>query len=313
MKPAPFRYHRPRDVPEAVTVLHDLLGSGGHAKVLAGGQSLLPVMSMRLASPDHVVDINAIEGLDQIVVTPDAVRVGALVRHRQLERDDATAAVLPLLRETLQHVAHPTIRNRGTSVGSLCHADPSSELPVVLSLLGGHVVAVSVRGEREVPASELFVGPLETSLAEDELAVAAVFPTLPAGTGGAMVEVARRHGDYAMCGVVAAVSLDDQGRVGRVRAGYLSAGDSPAPLDLSAPVAGAAVDGADWVAVGELARELVPTDADIHASAQYRSQLVAVLTERAVRTAAERAGRGPAAGTDDKGTDQRTDDKGNAA
>jgi carbon-monoxide dehydrogenase medium subunit len=288
-------------VQEAVAVLHELLESGAHAKVLAGGQSLLPVMSMRLASPEHLVDINSIAGIDQITVATDAVRIGGLVRHRQLERHEGAAAALPLLRETLQHVAHPTIRNRGTTVGSLCHADPSSEMPVVLSMVGGHVVAASVRGERQVPASELFVGPLETSLAEDELAVAAVFPTLPPGTGSAMVEVARRHGDYAVCGVVATVSLDDEGRVGRVRAGYLSAGDSPAPLDLSAPVAGSAVSDADWAAVGELARELVPTDADIHASAQYRSQLVAVLTERAVRTAASRAGSGAMTRTDNEG------------
>jgi carbon-monoxide dehydrogenase medium subunit len=290
MKPAPFSYHRPRGVPEAVNVLNQLLGSGGHAKVLAGGQSLLPVMSMRLASPDHIVDINAIAGLDEITVTPDAVRIGALVRHRALERHDGAAAALPLLRETLKHVAHPTIRNRGTTVGSLCHADPSSEMPVVLCALGGHIVAASVRGERQVAAADLFVGPLETSLAEDELAVAAVFPTLPAGTGSAMVEVARRHGDYAMCGVVATVSLDDEGRVGRVRAGYLSAGESPEPLDLSAPVAGCALADAVWAAVGELARGLGPTEPDIHASAEYRSQLVAVLTERAVRTAASRTG-----------------------
>ncbi|HET8613980.1 MAG TPA: FAD binding domain-containing protein [Actinomycetales bacterium] len=301
MKPAPFRYHRPRDVQEAVALLHDLLGRGGHAKVLAGGQSLLPVMSMRLASPEHLVDINAVAGLDEVGVTADGVRIGALVRHRDLERDAAAFAALPLLRETLQHVAHPTIRNRGTTVGSICHADPSAEMPAVLAMVGGYVVAASVRGERQVPASELFVGPLETSLAEDELAVAAVFPTLPAGTGSAMVEVARRHGDYAVCGVVATVSLDDEGRVGRVRAGYLSAGDSPAPLDLSAPVAGSVVADADWAAVGELAREVVPTDADIHASAQYRSQLVAVLTERAVRTAASRAQDGPHRLTDDEG------------
>jgi carbon-monoxide dehydrogenase medium subunit len=293
MKPAPFRYYRPRSVEEAVTVLHELQGAGGHAKVLAGGQSLLPVMSMRLASPEHIVDINAIDSLDEIVVAPDSVRIGALVRHRALERHAEAAVALPLLRETLRHVAHPTIRNRGTTVGSLCHADPASEMPAVLSLLGGHVMAASVRGERRVAAADLFVGPLETSLAEDELAVAAVFPTLPAGTGAAMVEVARRHGDYAMCGVVAAVTLDDEGRVGRVRAGYLSAGDSPQPLDLSAPVAGSSPATADWAAVGSLDRELVPTEADIHASAEYRSQLVAVLTERAVRTGAQRATRQP--------------------
>jgi carbon-monoxide dehydrogenase medium subunit len=293
-------------VQEATAILHELLAGAGHAKVLAGGQSLLPVMSMRLASPEYVVDINAVPGLDQISVTPDAVRIGALVRHRALERHEGAARALPLLRETLKHVAHPTIRNRGTTVGSLCHADPSSEMPAVLSLLGGHVVAASVRGERQVAASDLFVGPLETSLAEDELAVAAVFPTLPASTGSAMVEVARRHGDYAMCGVVAAVSLDDEGRVGRVRASYLSAGDSPAPLDLSAPVAGRAVADADWAAVGALARDLVPTEPDIHASADYRSQLVAVLTERAVRTAADRATNGP-------GVDAATTDEGHAA
>jgi carbon-monoxide dehydrogenase medium subunit len=291
MKPAPFTYHRPRDVAGAVSTLHELLAAGGHAKVLAGGQSLLPVMSMRLASPEHVVDINAVEGLDEITVTGEVVRIGALVRHRALERHEGAAAVLPLLRETLRNVAHPTIRNRGTTVGSLCHADPSSEMPAVLCMLGGHVVAASVRGERTIPAADLFVGPLETSLAEDELAVAAVFPILPPGTGSAMLEVARRHGDYALCGVVATVSVDDEGRVGRVRAGYLSVGDSPVPLDLSAPVAGSTVPDADWAAVGELARGLVQTEPDIHASAEYRSQLVAVLTERAVRTAASRAGR----------------------
>jgi len=155
--------------------------------------------------------------------------------------------------------------------------------------------------EERLAAADLFIGPLETSLAEDELAVAAVFPTLPPGTGAAMVEVARRHGDYAMCGVVATVSLGDEGRVGRVRAGYLSAGDSPEPLDLSAPVAGSSPATADWAAVGELARGLVPTEPDIHASAEYRSQLVAVLTERAVRRAAARA------------QGQKTTDEGHAA
>lgn len=289
MKPAPLTYHRPRGVAEAVTLLHSLAEGGAHPKVLAGGQSLIPVMSMRLASPEHLVDINEISGLDSIDVGADAVRIGALVRHRALERHEQAAKALPLLRETLLMVAHPTIRNRGTSVGSLCHADPSSELPSVLSLLGGHMVARSVRGERTIDAADFFVGPLESSLAEDELAVGAVFPLVPPGTGTAMVEVARRHGDYAMCGVVAAVALDDQGAVRQVRASYLSAGEGPAPLDLSGAVAGQPVEVADWAAVGELARESVPTESDIHASAQYRSQLVAVLTERCVRTAAGRA------------------------
>jgi carbon-monoxide dehydrogenase medium subunit len=197
--------------------------------------------------------------------------------------------VLPVLRQALRHVAHPTIRNRGTVVGSLCHADPSAELPAVLSLVGGSVTARSVRGERAVAAADLFTGPLETSLAEDELALAAHFPALPVGTGTSVVELARRHGDYAVCGVVAAVTLDGGGRVAAARATYVSAGDSLAPVDLLAPVAGSSPQDADWTAAGELARAAVATEDDLHASAAYRSRLVAVLTERALREAAGRA------------------------
>ena len=289
MKPAPFGYHRPSDVEQAIHLLHDLDEAGEHPKVLAGGQSLLPLLSMRLASPGHLVDINALTGLDEIVVTATEVRVGALVRHRALERHDGAFAALPLLRQALRHVAHPTIRNRGTSVGSIAHADPSSELPAALTLVGGYVVARSVRGDRRVDASDFFRGPLESALAADELATAVVFARPAPGTGTGVVELARRHGDYAMCGVVAAVTLDDQGRVSAARASYVSAGDSPAPVDLSAPVAGSGVEDADWAGAGELARDLVATESDIHASAEYRSQLVAVLTTRALRAAAGRA------------------------
>lgn len=289
MKPPPLTYHRPVDVDAAVGLLADLHTAGEHPKVLAGGQSLLPLLTMRLAAPAHLVDINAIAGLDSVEVGAESVTVGALVRHRALERHEGAYAALPLLRQALSNVAHPTIRNRGTTVGSICHADPSGEMPAVLVLLGGSVVARSARGTRTIEAADLFVGPLESSLAPDELAVAAVFPLLATHTGTAVVELARRHGDYAMCGVVAAVTLDDAGRVLRAWAAYVSAGDGIAAIDLTEPVGGATPVAAQWVAAAALARAQVSTEADIHASADYRSQLVAVLTERALRQAAGRA------------------------
>ena len=289
MKPPPFTYHRPADVDEAVALLARLTEAGEHPKVLAGGQSLIPLLSMRLAAPTHLVDINALPGLDSIEVGSGSVTVGALVRHRALERHEGAYAAIPLLRQALSNVAHPTIRNRGTTVGSICHADPASEMPAVLALLGGSVTARSVRGSRTIDAADLFVGPLESSLEPDELAVQAVFPLLPPRTGTAVVELARRHGDYAMCGVVVAVSLDDEGCVVSARAAYVSAGDQIAPVDLTEPVAGVASVAAQWVQAAALARAQVSTEADIHASADYRSHLVAVLTERALREASARA------------------------
>ncbi len=290
MKPAPFTYHRPVELDAALDLLGRLRDAGQHAKVLAGGQSLLPMLSMRLAEPAHVVDINALAGLDGVDVDAAGVRVGALVRHRGLERHAGAGAVLPLLRQALRQVAHPTIRNRGTSVGSLCHADPAAELPAVLALLGGAVVARSRRGERRIQAPDFFLGPLESALEPDELAVATQFHRPPPGTGTAFVEVARRHGDYAVCGVAAAVTVDEAGRVRAARAAYVSAGEGIGALDLGAAVAGAGVDVAAWADAGELARGLVATESDIHASAQYRSQLVAVLTARALQDAAAQAG-----------------------
>lgn len=285
MKPPPFTYHRPTEVAQAVATLGEV---GAHGKVLAGGQSLVPLMSMRLAEPAHLVDIGRLPGLDTVEVTPGEVRVGALVRHTDLERHEDAHAANPLLRQALRHVAHPTIRNRGTPVGSICHADAAAELPAVLALLGGHVVARSTAGEREVPVGELYVGPLETSLRPDELVTAAVFPVPHGRVGTAVVEVARRHGDYAVCGVVALVRLGDDGGVVEARAAYVSVGDVPPVLDLTEAVRGIAPDG-DWAPAGEAAKAQVECEGDIHVSAQYRHHLVGVLTERALREAATRA------------------------
>lgn len=277
MKPGPFTYHRPRVLSEALATL---AGVGAHGKVLAGGQSLVPLLSMRLASPEHVVDVNALPGLDRVEVSDGEVRVGALVRHADLERHDAACAAIPLLRKALRYVAHPTIRNRGTVVGSICHADPAAEMPAVLALLGGRVVAESTSGTREIPVRELYVGPLETSLRPDELATAVVFPVPSGRVGSAMVEVSRRNGDYAVCGVAALVLTDNAGAVEDARAAYVSVADVPPVLDLADAIRSGGVD-----AAAALATERLDCEGDIHASAEYRRHLVGVLTARALREA----------------------------
>ena len=286
MKPSPFAYSAPQSLEEALAVLAEVAGDG---KVLAGGQSLLPILNMRLAAPAHVVDINRLAELSYVTVTDDSVRVGALARHAELERDADAHEALPLLRQALRLVAHPVIRNRGTTVGSLAHADPSGEMTAVLSLTGGTVTAARQGSTREVTASDFFVGPLESCLEAGELAVAATFPRLPERSGSTFVEVARRHGDYAVCGVAAVVTLDADGAVASARTAYISVAHTPLVLDLTEAVAGRVVAAADWAAAGELAGTQVDPEGDIHATADYRRHLARVLTGRALSEAAGRA------------------------
>ena len=289
MKPSPFAYSAPESLDEALAVLADV---GGDGKVLAGGQSLLPILNMRLAAPGHVVDINRVAGLSYVTVEGDAVRVGALARHAEVEHDQAAHDALPLLRQALRLVAHPVIRNRGTTVGSLAHADPSGEMTAVLALTGGTVTAARVGSTREVAAADFFLGPLESCLEASELAVSARFPMFPARSGSTFVEVARRHGDYAVCGVAAVVTLDAAGAVASARAAYISVAPTPLVLDLTEAVAGRAVRDlrdVDWKSAGELAAAQVDPEADIHATAAYRRHLAWVLTGRALAEAAGRA------------------------
>ncbi|MFC7381444.1 FAD binding domain-containing protein [Sphaerisporangium rhizosphaerae] len=287
MKPPPFDYHAPTGLGETLEVL---AGAGAHAKVLAGGQSLIPLLNMRLASPSHLVDINRVAELDTIVVRGGGVRVGALARHAAVERSEAAARAQPLLRAALRQVAHPVIRNRGTVVGSLVHADPSAELPAVLTVLEGSVrLARHGGGEREVPASEFFVGPLESALRPGELAVSAFFPALPPRAGSAFCEVARRHGDYAVAGAAAVVVLDDDQRIASARVACVSAGPVPVLLDLSEVCARRPAASADWAAVAAAVRDRVDPEGDIHATADYRRHLTGVLAERALRVAAQEA------------------------
>jgi aerobic carbon-monoxide dehydrogenase medium subunit len=283
VKPPAFTYHRPATVAAALTVLAEV---GADGKVLAGGQSLVPVLNMRLAAPGHLVDINRLPDLAYVRRDGDAVRVGALARHAAVERSEAA---LPLLREATANVAHAAIRNRGTTVGSLAHADPAAELPAVLTLLGGSVDVASAGGRRTVPAADFFVGPLESALRPGELALEARFPLPPPGTGTAWLEVSRRRGDYAVCGVGVLVTLDPERRVAAARAAYVSVGPTPVAVDLTEAVGGQPADRADWAAAGTLAAGRVQPEDDIHASAAYRRHLVAVLTARAGRTAVSRA------------------------
>ena len=286
MKPSPFLYHRPTTVDEALEVLAEV---GSEGKVLAGGQSLVPLMSMRLAAPAHLVDINRIGGLDSIQTDSGGVHVGAIARHADVEHDQAAYVAVPLLRQALMQVAHPTIRNRGTTVGSLAHADPSGEMTAVLVLLEGTVTLLRRGGERTVDAGEFFVGPLESAVEPDELAVEAFFPRPAPGSGTAWTEVSRRHGDYAVCGVGAVVTVDDGQRVKAARVGLISVGPTPVVVDVSQAVVGQPHDAIDAGGAGRLVMAAVDPDPDIHASADYRRHLAGTLTERAVRDAAARA------------------------
>lgn len=283
MKPAPFDYVRPGSLEEALQAL------AGHpeAKVLAGGQSLVPLLSMRLAAPAVLVDINDLPDLDHVRVSADGVRIGALARHAAVLRDPDVARVQPLVPLALANVAHATIRNRGTTVGSLVHADAAAEMPMVLRLLDGSLDVAGPGGRRTIPVAELYVGPLESSLHHDEIAVEAFFPALAPHTGVAFDEIARRHGDYAMCGVAAVVTLDGD-RVVQARAGYLSVSDVPAVIDLTDALGGEVTE-ASLAAAADAALEQLEPETDIHATADYRAHLARVLTARVVTAAHENA------------------------
>ena len=250
-----------------------LAGDPG-AKVLAGGQSLVPLLSMRLAAPSLLVDINGLPGLDTITVEDGGVRVGALARHADVLASEDVRRVQPLVAMALSHVAHATIRNRGTTVGSLVHADAAAEMPVVLTLLGGSLDVEGPGGRRTIAAGDLFVGPLESSVHHDEIAVSAFFPGLAPGAGVAFDEIARRHGDYALVGAARRWSTAT-----RCKVGYLSVSDVPTVVDLSGVRRRPS-------SATPRSTQLDPAD-DIHATADYRAHLVRVLTERVVRSARE--------------------------
>ena len=290
LKPAPFAYFTPATLDEALALLAE---HGGDAKPLAGGQSLVPAMNFRLARPAMLVDLNRIAEL-AYVRADSGVSIGAMTRQRAVERSDVVARAAPLLAEAMPSIAHPQIRNRGTVGGSIAHADPSAELPAVMLALEARFQAKSATGERSIPAGEFFKGMLETALEPGELLVEITVPPLPIRSGTAFLEMARRHGDYALVGVAALVTLDPRGRCQTARIACLSVGDGPVLLvEAGKVLAGQSPSEELLRAAGDAAATSdVDPPSDIHASAAYRRQLVAVLTRRALARAFERAGAG---------------------
>lgn len=282
MKPPRFEYHAPRTLEEAVSLLDRYRGE---AKVLAGGQSLMPLLNFRLVRPAALIDLNRITALDYIRQVDGQVRFGAMTRQRAVEFSSVIRQHLPLLTEATRWVGHLPIRTRGTIGGSIAHADPAAEYPAVLAALEGEVVARSPRGERTVRASELFQTYLTTTLAPDEILTEVRLPVAPAGAGYAFEEFARRHGDFAIVGIAAVVTVDGR-RV--VRARLATAGASPVPVRLWPAEEILERDGLGDEAIDAAAaraRELVEPDSDIHASADYRRHLTGVLTARALKRA----------------------------
>lgn len=289
MKPAPFEYFRPRTLDEALSLLAE---HGSDAKPLAGGQSLIPAMNFRLARPAVLVDLNRIASLASVSEETDGMRIGTMTRQRAVERDPLVRRRAPLLTEALPHVAHAQIRNRGTLGGSVAHADPAGEIPAVLLALGASFGLRGRDGSRTVAAERFFTGLFETALAPGELLVEIAIPAMQARTGWAFLEVARRHGDYALAGVASIVTLDAAGRCREARIALLGVGEGPvlARRAAKALIGETLTDKVLREAAGAAATKDIDPPGDIHASSAYRRQLVAVLTRRALERALARAG-----------------------
>lgn len=289
MKPAAFDYFAPKSIPEALALLAE---HGYDAKPLAGGQSLVPTMNFRLAQPAVLVDLNGINDLFYIRENGDGLRIGAMTRQRTVERSPLVRERAPLLHETMPYIAHPQIRNRGTFGGSLAHADPAAELPALAVTLDARLRVQSSRGERWIAARDFYVGLFATDLQPDELLVEIALPALPERTGWAFDEVSRRHGDYAMAGAAATVTLAADGSVAAARLVYLSIGDFPTPAAQAEQtlLGQQPTPEAIRAAAETAATQDIDPIGDIHASADYRRHLAKVLAGRVLAKAAETAG-----------------------
>ena len=289
MKPAPFEYVAPTTLDEALATM-DAHGFG--AKLLAGGQSLIPVMNFRLAQPSMLVDLNAVPELSGLTAGEDGtLRVGAMVRQSALEHSAQVARHAPLLHETMPFVAHTQIRNRGTIGGSLAHADPAAELPAIMVALQARFCLRRQGAERWVDAEAFYQSLFMTALEPEEILVEVEIPSLPPRTGHAFLEIARRHGDYAQAGVAALVTLDDAGICRRARLVYLNVGEKPMVAEkATALLEGETISTSLVEEAAQLAsrEEIDPTD-DIHATAAYKRHLANVLGRRVLERAHARA------------------------
>ncbi len=287
MKPASFDYLAPASLAEALALKAQ---HGDDAKFLAGGQSLIPAMNFRLVQAALLIDVNGLTGLDGITVTEGDLHLGALCRHRALERAPAVTRYAPTLAEALPLVAHPQIRNRGTLGGSLAHADPAAELPVIALALDARFKIQSAHGERWVAARDFFKGLFTTDLAPDEMLTEVALPPLPSRTGSAFIEFSRRRGDYALMGVAALVTLTETGHCQSARLVFLNAGDGPMDAPQAAALlAGQALTAASIAAVAHAIDSEINPSGNVHASVEYQRHLARVLTKRALTKAFERA------------------------
>lgn len=290
MKPPLFDYYAPDSLDEALALMEQF---GDEAKPLAGGQSLVPAMNFRLARPAVLVDLNRVAALFGIRSDGAGLTIGAMTRQRAVERDAQVAALAPLVAETMPHVAHPQIRNRGTFGGSLAHADPAAELPALAVALDMTLHTRSGRGPRQFKAQDFFLGLFETSLEPDELLVEVHIPAPAPRTGSAFEEIARRHGDYAMAGAAAVVTLDEAGTVAEARLVYLSLGDAPVEAhSVAAALRGQRPTEAALRDAAAVVDSDIDPISDIHASADYRRHLARVLARRTLARAAARAAQG---------------------
>jgi len=288
MKPAPFEYDDPRSVDETIGLLASY---GDECKVLAGGQSLVPLMNFRLARPGRLVDINGVESLAQIKVENGRLLLGAMVRHVQVERSNDIAR-WPLLHDAIVWVGHAQIRNRGTVGGSVVHADPAAELPCALAALDAKFHVLSKRGPRVLRWDQIFISEFTTSLAPDELLTAIEVPPQDPSTGVAFVEYARRHGDFALGGAAVSIALARNGACSDIAISLLSAGPRPVRAEeAERRLKGSQVDEAAIKQASAAAVQGLHPTSDLHGSSEYRVKLLQVMTERALTKAAERASR----------------------
>jgi carbon-monoxide dehydrogenase medium subunit len=286
MKLPNFEYLAPSSPAEVVALL---AAHRGEAKIIAGGQSLLPTMAFRLAQPAYLVDLRNVEGMNRIVIDDSGVRLGARTRWRDIEDDARLATAHPLLKEAITHVAHYQVRNRGTVGGSLAHADPAAEMPCIAATCEAELTLLGPEGERRVKAADFFLGPLTTALADDEMILEVRLPRWPARRRWAFLEFARRPGDFALGGVALYYDLDAENRacnthIGVVGACYYSKRLPGAESALD----GKRVDAESARAVARAGSEEADPTSDFHASAEYRKSLVGTLLERALLTAAQR-------------------------
>jgi carbon-monoxide dehydrogenase medium subunit len=288
MKPAPFKYIAATSLAQALALKAE---HGDEAKFLAGGQSLMPAMNFRLAQPAILIDINRIEELAGLrPATGGGAHIGALTRYHQLARDAGMIRDFPLVGEALPHIAHPQIRNRGTIGGNLSHADPASELPAVAVALQAHMRLQTATAERWVAATDFFLGSLTTDLQSDEMLTEIEWPSSPPRTGACFMEIARRRGDFAIVGVAALVTLDENSHCSRIRLAFCGVGETPVDATAAAGLLiGREVTEPEIAEVAHAIQQIIEPAGSVHATADYQRHIAGVLTERALMTANQRA------------------------